>query len=74
MSNGWVDPFGLAGENCDKQLKLSSPNPVPKSIRNEYEKSILGEGTPRTHPNSRIQKTLEDKKGKTNKFWIGAKE
>ncbi|MFB0773638.1 hypothetical protein, partial [Proteus cibi] len=71
---GWVDPFELAGEDCDKQLKLSSPNPVPKSIRNEYEKIILGEGTPRIHPSSGIQKTLEDRKGKTNKFWIGAKE
>ncbi|CDH26998.1 hypothetical protein XBJ2_110001 [Xenorhabdus bovienii str. Jollieti] len=27
---GWVDPFGLAGKDCDKFTKLSSPNPVPK--------------------------------------------
>ncbi|RNT27383.1 hypothetical protein B9475_009665, partial [Proteus mirabilis] len=71
---GWVDPFGLAGEDCDKLLKLSSFNPVPKSIRQEYEKIITGEGTPRVHANTGIQKTLEDRKGKTNKFWIGAKE
>ncbi|MDC9583341.1 hypothetical protein PSI15_17700, partial [Xenorhabdus sp. PR6a] len=71
---GWVDPWGLAGEDCDKSLKLSSPNPVPKSVRGEYEDIITGKGTPRVHKDTGIQKTLEDRKGKTNKFWIGAKE
>ncbi|WP_244590457.1 RHS repeat-associated core domain-containing protein, partial [Xenorhabdus stockiae] len=71
----FIDPFGLAGKNCqEKDLKLSSPNPVPKSVREEYEKIITGKGTPRVDRDTGIQKTLEDRKGKTNKFWIGAKE
>ncbi|CDH21472.1 Complete genome; segment 11/17 [Xenorhabdus bovienii str. kraussei Quebec] len=70
----FIDPLGLAGDDCGKQLKLSSKNPVPKSVSNEYENIITGKGTPRVHKDTGIQKTLEDRKGKTNKFWIGAKE
>ncbi|MEQ1963221.1 RHS repeat-associated core domain-containing protein [Xenorhabdus khoisanae] len=37
----FIDPLGLAGKEC---LKLSSTNPVPKSVRNEYENIITGKG------------------------------
>ena len=55
--------------NC----KLSSPNPVTnKSIRNEYEEIITGNGTPRIDP-ATGQQTIH-RGGPTTRAWAGAKE
>jgi uncharacterized protein RhaS with RHS repeats len=78
---GWVDPFGLANKKekgecteCPgkrkKQDKLSSPNPVPKSIREQYEEIKLGRGTPNLDRNG-VQKVYQ---GRENKKWTGASE
>ena len=48
----WVDALGLATKRCDK---LSSPNPLPREIREQYEEIILGRGTPRIDPKTNQQ-------------------
>lgn len=71
----WVDPLGLS-EICGKPKaihKLSSPNPVPRSISHEYENIITGKGTPRLNENG-TQKVFENRTGKANRIWNGAKE
>jgi RHS repeat-associated protein len=45
-SIGWSDPLGLAA----KYTKLADPNPIPASIRNQYENIKLGGGVPRIDP------------------------
>ncbi|WP_347882230.1 RHS repeat-associated core domain-containing protein [Kosakonia sp. HypNH10] len=72
---GWVDPLGLA-EICGKPKsihKLSSPNPVPRSVSHEYDNIITGTGTPRLDKNGK-QKVFENSSGKANRVWNGAKE
>jgi uncharacterized protein RhaS with RHS repeats len=69
----WIDPWGLVNGNCGgRNDKLSSPNHVPKSIREEYENIITGKGTPRTIDPRTGSQTIHE--GRQASKWKGAKE
>ncbi|MFD0590074.1 polymorphic toxin-type HINT domain-containing protein [Paenibacillus sp. GCM10027627] len=59
--------------------KLSSPNPLPKTIREQYEEIILGGGTPRIDSTTGKQKVfnaneLKNKSGGGTNVWAGSLE
>jgi len=70
-ANVWVHncPEGVP-KGGKKQDKLSSPNPLPRSIREAYEEIKLGRGTPNLDSNG-VQKIFQ---GRENRKWGGATE
>ncbi|MBD3920227.1 S8 family serine peptidase [Paenibacillus sp. PR3] len=71
----FVSDLGIWVHNTN--CKLSSPNPVPGSIRNQYEEINLGNGTPRidsTTGQQTIFNANELKQGAPNNVWSGSLE
>lgn len=54
--------------------KLSSPNPVPKVIRHQYEEIALGNGTPRINPRTGTQTVFEARHVHGFSVWRGSLE
>ncbi|MNP13867.1 hypothetical protein D3C76_1061660 [compost metagenome] len=58
--------------------KLSSPNPLPKAIREQYEEIRLGRGTPRLDANGKQKifnaNELKNSSGGGNNVWRGSLE
>ncbi|MCX4245068.1 DUF6531 domain-containing protein [Paraliomyxa miuraensis] len=80
---GSVDPLGLSqrrdysGGPKKRDLRLSSPNPIPKSIRIQYEEILLGRGTPRFDEIGRqkIFQARELRAGSSDRnVWAGSRE
>ncbi|WP_429844689.1 polymorphic toxin-type HINT domain-containing protein [Brevibacillus sp. FIR094] len=69
----FVSNLGIWTHNQCNDKKLSSPNPIPQSIRKQYEEIILGKGTPRVDPKTGKQTIFEGRENQ-GKGWIGSLE
>ncbi|WP_194290116.1 RHS repeat domain-containing protein, partial [Nocardia macrotermitis] len=73
----WIDPLGLACKQFNTNGKnLSDPNPVPKAIKEQYEKIRSGQGTPRVEPGTGHQKVFQGRELPNGKRaqWQGSLE
>ncbi|WP_139489599.1 hypothetical protein [Brevibacillus dissolubilis] len=77
----FVSNLGISVHNCAAKVdnkKLSSPNPILKAIREQYEEILLGRGTPRLDANGKQKifgaMELKTKTGGNANVWAGSLE